>query len=248
MFRKWRVCWTDKKRHICRSRLVWTESTEKPIRRKARAAAQGLSQTGGINVDDPKQLDHGGRTVHLPQPAPIDATFRRYQLVDPKLFSTSIDHQARLPTDQSPASTAECAITRDVPHREAVVTFTWATLATRSDTTSAAATVAHFVAKPRPVQWEAVEWIPRYPPDTHDLHFLHGEQPTRVRSTRGRRHGRGLARHLGACVPHRWRHHTPVFGAAEGRPLAYHRERARRSDARRQGGIAPSQSRLSHLL
>lgn len=63
-------------------------------------------------------------------------------------------------------------------HCEAIVTFTWAALATRSDTTSAAATVACFAAKPRPVYWEAVEWIPHYPPDMHDLHFMHSKQPT----------------------------------------------------------------------
>lgn len=140
---------------------------------------------GGVDVDDPKQSNHGGCTVHLPQLAHIDATFRRYQLVDPKLFSTSIDHQVRHPTDQPPVSTVECAITRDVPHREAAVTFTWAAVATRSDTTSTAATVARFAAKPGSAHWEAIEWIPRYPPDTHDLHFMHGEQPTRVRSTSG---------------------------------------------------------------
>ena len=148
-------------------RPPWKESTEKPITHKARAAAQGLSQIGGVDVDDPKQSNHGGRTVHLPQLAHIDATFRRYQLVDPKLFSTSIDHQVRLPTDQPPVSPAECAITRDVPHREAAVTFTWAAVATRSDTTSTAATVARFTAKPGSAHWEAIEWIPRYPPDTH---------------------------------------------------------------------------------
>ena len=78
------------------------------------------------------------------------------------------------------------------------------------------------------------------------------DSPLSPRHTRPAFHARRAAHssaiHLGARVPHRWQHHTPVFGAAGGRPLAHHRERARRSNARRQGGIAPLQSHLSHLL
>ena len=115
----------------------WDKSTEKPPTRKARAAAQGLGQMGGIDIDDPNQSDHRGLIIHLPQQAYIDATFPHYQLANIKLSSLSMDHQVLPLTDLAPASAAECAITCNVPHREAVNTSNWAVLATRPATTFA---------------------------------------------------------------------------------------------------------------
>ena len=76
----------------------------------------------------PDPSDQRGRAVRPLQPAYIDATFHHHHLaVLNSLPST--DHQVPLPTHQASACTAECAITRDVPYREAADT-TWAALAT----------------------------------------------------------------------------------------------------------------------
>ena len=104
---------------------------------KACAAMQGLGQTGGVDINNPNQSDHGGLIIHPPQQAYIDTTFPCYQLADLKLSSLSMDHQVLPLTDLAPASAAECAIRCNVPHREAVNTSNWAVLATHPATTFA---------------------------------------------------------------------------------------------------------------
>ena len=129
----------------------WEKPIGNPVTCKARAAAQGLSQTGNVDIDDPRKTDHGGRIVHpLPQ-AYTDANSPRYQLAFFKPFPISVDHQVCPLTDPAPASTAVCTITCDVPHREAVNTSNWATLATCPATTLADANgvmAVHWRAKP----------------------------------------------------------------------------------------------------
>ena len=71
------------------------------------AAAQTLSQMGGVNVDDLK------------------------------LFSMPRDHPVLPHTDLAPASTAECAIAHNMPHRKAVNTLTQAASPMRPATTFA---------------------------------------------------------------------------------------------------------------
>ena len=115
----------------------WDKSTEKPPTCKARAATQGLGQTGGVDIDNPNQSDHRGLIVHPPQQAYIDTTFPRYQLADLKLSLLSMDHQVLPLTDLAPASAAECAIRCNMPHCKAVNTSNWAALATRPATTFA---------------------------------------------------------------------------------------------------------------
>jgi len=80
-------------------RPPWEEPTESPVTHKVRAAAQGLDQTGSVDINDPNRSDHGGRTVHLLQPAYIDAAFPLYQLADSKFLSTPTDHQVLLSVD-----------------------------------------------------------------------------------------------------------------------------------------------------
>ena len=113
----------------------WEKPTKSPITRKTRTTAQGLSQSGGVNTDDPNQSDHRGRTIHPLQPAHTNTTFPRYQLADHNLPPSPVDHLVRPLTDPAPASAAECAITCDVPHHEAVNTSSWATLSVRPATT-----------------------------------------------------------------------------------------------------------------
>jgi len=116
-------------------RPPWEEPTESPVTHKARTAAQGLSQMGGVDIDDPDQSDHRGRIIHLLQPAHTDATFPRYQLADHNLPPLPVDHLVHPLTDPAPASAAECAITHDVPHRKAANTSSWAALSACPATT-----------------------------------------------------------------------------------------------------------------
>jgi len=116
-------------------RPPWEEPTKSPVTHKACTAVQGLSQTGGVDINDPDQSDHRGRIVHPLQPAHTGATFPRYQLADHNLPPSPVDHLVRPLTDLAPASTAECAITRDVPHRKAANTSSWAALSAHPATT-----------------------------------------------------------------------------------------------------------------
>ena len=81
---------------------------------------------GSVDIDNPNQSDHRGCTVHLPQPVHIDTTLPCHQLTISKLFPISVGHQVHPLTDLAHASAAECNITCDVPHCEAVNTLTQA--------------------------------------------------------------------------------------------------------------------------
>ncbi len=81
-------------------------------------------------------------TIHLSQRAYINAILKRFNLADAKPLSTLMDVQARLTSEQAPASTAEFATMRDVPYREAVSALNWAALATRPDISFTVSTMA----------------------------------------------------------------------------------------------------------
>ena len=63
--------------------------------------------------------DREAKTVHLSQGAYIDSILRRYNFDELKPLSTPMDPSIRLTSEQSPATTAEHAIMRDKPYREA---------------------------------------------------------------------------------------------------------------------------------
>ena len=69
-------------------------------------------------------------TVHLLQRAYIDSILHRFNFNDLKPLSTPMDVQAKLMSEQAPASTAEFAAMRDIPYHEAVSALNWAALAT----------------------------------------------------------------------------------------------------------------------
>ena len=108
-------------------RPPWDDPIPKSATRKARTVAQGPRQTVSVDINNPDQSDHGGHAVHPLQPAHIDATSPCYQLAIFQSFPISVDHQVSPLTDPAPASAVVCDITRDMPHRKAVNTSTWAT-------------------------------------------------------------------------------------------------------------------------
>jgi hypothetical protein len=109
------------------------------------------------------------------QHAYIDSILRRYNFNELKPLSAPMDPSIRLTSDQSPATTAEHAIMRDKPYREAVGALNWAALTTRPDIAFAVATVTRFAANPGIPHWEAVKQIFRYLKGTHDLWLTYGE-------------------------------------------------------------------------
>ena len=125
----------------------------------------------GIEV----KRDRAAGTVHLSQRAYIDSILHRFNFSDLKPLSTPMDVQAKLTSEQAPASAAEFATMRDIPYREAVGALNWAALATRPDISFAVSTVARFASKPGPAHWEAVKRIFRYLAGTRDLWLSYGE-------------------------------------------------------------------------
>ena len=85
-----------------------------------------------------------------------------------------MDTNIRLTTAQSPSTTADFALMRDVPYREAVGSLMYAALSTCPDIAFTVQTVSHFSTKPGPAHWEAVKRIFRYLKGTSKLWLSYG--------------------------------------------------------------------------
>ncbi len=107
----------------------------------------------GIEV----KRDRAASTIHLSQKAYIDSILHHYNFSDLKPLSTLMDVQAKLTSEQVPASAAEFAAMRNIPYREAVGALNWAALATQPDISFAVSTVARFASNPGPTHWEAMK-------------------------------------------------------------------------------------------
>ena len=119
--------------------------------------------------------DQVAGTIHLSQWAYIDAILKRFNLANAKPLSTPMDVQARLTSEQAPASMAEFAAMCDIPYCEAVGALNWAALATRPNISFAVSTVARFVLNLGPAHWEAVKQIFCYLAGSRDLWLSYGE-------------------------------------------------------------------------
>ena len=124
----------------------------------------------GIEV----KRDRQSRTIHLSQRSYLDSIIRRYGFQDLKPVSIPMDTNIRLTTAQSPSTTADFALMRDVPYREAVGSLMYAALGTRPDIAFAVQTVSRFSTKPGPAHWEAVKRIFRYLKGTSELWLSYG--------------------------------------------------------------------------
>jgi hypothetical protein len=80
-----------------------------------------------------------------------------------------MDDSIHPPIGQAPESVAAYAMTRNVPHCEAVNTLTWAVLATHPIIAFAGTSAPLFTAKPEPALLEAIKQTSRH------LLFTHGE-------------------------------------------------------------------------
>ena len=80
----------------------------------------------GIEVKHDRQ----SRTIHLSQCLYLDSIIRCYGFQDLKLVSIPMDTNIRLTTAQSPSTTADFALMRDVPYCEAVGSLMYAALGT----------------------------------------------------------------------------------------------------------------------
>jgi hypothetical protein len=157
---------------IAASSLSLIEDFKAGLRRHVEVTDLGeLHWMLGVEI----KRDREANTVHLSQRAYIDSILRRYNLDELKPLSTPMDPSFRLTPDQSPATTAEHAVMRDKPYREAVGALNWAALTTRPDIAFAVATVARFAANPGIAHWEAVKRIYRYLAGTRDLWLTYGE-------------------------------------------------------------------------
>jgi len=84
-----------------------------------------MAETTGTEVLQPHMLKFGTEDIIL-----VNVAALTLDIDNLKPLSAPIPHL----TDLAPASAAECAIIRDVPHREAIDTSHWAALAMHPDT------------------------------------------------------------------------------------------------------------------
>ena len=68
-----------------------------------------------------------------------------------------MDMSICLTTAHCPSTTADFALMRDVPYREAVGSLMYAALGTQPDIAFAIQTISCFSTKPGPAHWEAVK-------------------------------------------------------------------------------------------
>jgi hypothetical protein len=118
--------------------------------------------------------DRESRTIHLSQRSYIDSALRRYNFDDLKPVSTPMEPNTHLSSAQSPSSTQEIAMMRDVPYLEAIGSLMWACLGTRPDIAFAVTTLSRFSKNPGEAHWAAVKRVFRYLKGTKELWLTYG--------------------------------------------------------------------------
>jgi hypothetical protein len=130
----------------------------------------------GIEV----KRDREARTLHLSQRAYIDSILRRYGLDELKPASTPMETTTHLTSMQSPTTTREIALMRDIPYDAAVGSLMYCAIATRPDISFAVQSVSRFTKNPGAAHWDAVKRIFRYLNGTRDLWLSYGSTDTRL--------------------------------------------------------------------
>ena len=116
------------------------------------------------------------RSIHLSQKSYIESMLRRYGFEDLKPVSLPMETSVRLTSAQSPSTTQEIAIMRNIPYQEAVGSLMYASLGTRPDITYAVQTVSRFSKNPGQAHWDAVKRIFRYLKGTKEFWLTYGGQ------------------------------------------------------------------------
>ena len=95
-------------------------------------------------------------------------------------MSTPMDPNSRLTSAQSPSTTKEFAVMRNVPYHEAIGSLMYTTLGTRPDICFAIQTVYRFNSKPGLPHWEAVKRIFKYLKGTKGVWLGYGGQAKKL--------------------------------------------------------------------
>ena len=85
-----------------------------------------------------------------------------------------MDPNVRLTSAQSPSTTEEFAVMRNIPYHKAIGSLMYAMLGTQPDICFAIQTVSRFNSKPGLGHWETVKQIFRYLLGTKDLWLGYG--------------------------------------------------------------------------
>ena len=116
------------------------------------------------------------QSIHLSQKSYIESMLRRYGFEDLKPVSLPMETSVRLTSAQSPSTTQEIAIMRNIPYQEAVGSLMYTSLGTRPDITYAVQTVSRFSKNPGQAHWDAVKRIFRYLKGTKEFWLTYGGQ------------------------------------------------------------------------
>jgi hypothetical protein len=119
--------------------------------------------------------DREARTIHLSQRSYIDSILRRYGLDTLKPLSIPMETSTHLSSTQSPQTTREIALMRDVPYDASVGSLMYCAIATRPDIAYAVQSVSRFTKNPGMPHWDAVKRIFRYLNGTRDLWLTYGD-------------------------------------------------------------------------
>ena len=122
------------------------------------------------------------RTIHLSQKSYIESMLRCYGFDDLKPVSLPMEASIRLTSAQSPTTTQQIALMRNIPYQEAVGSLMYMSLGTRPDITYAVQTISRFSKNPGQLHWEVVKRIFRYLKGTKEYWLTYGGQ---VRELRG---------------------------------------------------------------
>jgi hypothetical protein len=98
----------------------------------------------GIEV----KRDREARTIHTSQRAYIDSILRRYGFYELKPVSIPMEASIHLSSTQSPSTTREIALMRDIPYDASVGSLMYTAIATRPDIAYAVQSVSRFLKNP----------------------------------------------------------------------------------------------------
>jgi hypothetical protein len=96
-------------------------------------------------------------TIHLSQKSYIDTVIHRFNLEDTRPVFTPMETNVQYTSLQSPKTTREVALMKNVPYHEATGSLMWACLRTRPDIAFAVTTLSHFSKDPGEAHWLAVK-------------------------------------------------------------------------------------------
>ena len=115
-------------------------------------------------------------TISLSQTTYIHAMLIKYGFENIKSYTTPMDTNLKLSTNDAPLTVQDFAYMCDKPYHEAVGSLQYASVGTWLDITNVCSTLSHYLEKPGPAHWNVVKHVFGYLAGTADLALMFGRE------------------------------------------------------------------------